>query len=50
MLEILVINLQNTWILYLDDDAKIEQHLFDRLFTHIKSSTQVRGRVVSALV
>ena len=27
------------WVLYLDDDAKIDQHLFDRVFTHIKSST-----------
>ena len=30
---------KHSWILYLDDDAKIEQHLFNRVFTHIKSST-----------
>ena len=30
---------KHSWVLYLDDDAKIEQHLFDRVFTHIKSST-----------
>ena len=27
---------KHDWVLYLDDDAKIDQHLFDRLFTHIK--------------
>ena len=27
------------WILYLDDDSKIDRHLFDRVFIHIKSST-----------
>ena len=30
---------KHSWVLYLDDDAKIEQHLFDRVLTHIKSST-----------